>query len=141
MKTANMLISELKDVDEVNLGVVALLSSRTIYGALVVSWTSVARRLNFGSPFEAVPDAIPKEDHLRWLWSRVEPEPNALWAEAAGLPNAVHVRRAMNVLRDNCAIFPDGKMSQWAHQWLRAQAAFGGVKIEQQIEQQPLAHE
>jgi hypothetical protein len=130
MPTAGVLIDRLRLQDEHNLGVVTLLAHDPMLAKLIAAWPTVARRLAPDeNPSEPSPEGLPASEHERWLWSRVEPEPEPLWAEAAGLPDAPHVRRAMRVLMDNCAVFPDGTMSTWSDRFLRESAKRAGVRL------------
>jgi hypothetical protein len=129
MPTAGTILAKLKQHDAYNIGVVTLLASDPTLGKLIAAWPNVARKIeDETNPFENTPEELPAREHERWLWARIEPEPESMWAEAAGLPDAPHVRRAMRVLQDNGAVFPDGTMSQWASRFLVESAKRAGVK-------------
>lgn len=128
MPTAAEMLWELRQRDEHNIGIATMLSMDIALTRLVAAWPNVGRRLRPDeNPDEKVPPSIPIEERELWLWSRVEPEPEPLWAQAAGLPDAPHVRRFMQTLKDIGAVFPDGSMSQWAAKFLQAQAKRVGV--------------
>jgi hypothetical protein len=129
MATAGSILMKLRAHDEHNFGIVTLLAHDATLARLIAAWPSVGRKLQSdASPLENTPAGLDVADHERWLWARVEPEPEPLWAEAAGLPDAEHVRRAMRVLMDNGAVFPDGDMSRWSERFLVESAKRAGVK-------------
>ncbi len=129
MPTAGTLLTRIRHHDESNIGLVSLIMSDMIFARLLAVWPSVARKLEEdGNPSENTPEALPASEHSRWLWARVEPDPEALWIEASGLPDAAHVRRAMRVLMDNGAVFPDGGVSLWVESYLRQTAKRAGVE-------------
>jgi len=126
VNTASELLAFFKDQDQYNIGVIALVTSRPIYVTLCSAWPNVARCL-YGAPDEPLPEELPLDVRLRWLWSRVEPAPEAIWAEIANLPLAPHVTKAMKSLQDNCAVFPDGSMSKWVFNYLAKRAKLVGA--------------
>jgi len=127
MTTAAAILSRVKSDDDLNIGVVTLMRSDSLYMRLAAAWPNVARMIPQPSFTEQVPAEIGEELHLRWLWAGINPAPEPLWAQVAGLPDAAHVRRAMQVLQDNCVVFPDGNMSKWAIKYLEASAEKVGV--------------
>jgi hypothetical protein len=130
MATVAILLSRLRKNDENNIGVVTLVASDPLYSRLLAAWGAVKRKLRSDRhPFEELPPGLPEDAHERWLWARVEPDPLPLWIAASGLPDAPHVRRAMQVLIENCAVFPDGKASMWVEKFLTEQARRAGVKL------------
>jgi hypothetical protein len=130
MPTAEAILASLLEHDAHNIGLVTLLIRDPMLGKLVAAWPNVARKLAADTdPDERTPDDLPATEHERWVWARVEPDPEPLWIEAAGLPDAPHVRRALRVLMDNGAVFPDGQMSQWTERFLRESAKRAGVQL------------
>lgn len=122
----------MKARDAKNVAIVTLLSQDVMYQRLVAVWGGVGERLAPDDmPNESAPESLNRSMHNRWMWSRVEPEPEPLWAEAAGLPDAPHVRRAMRVLQENGAVFPDGTLSTWVEKFLAKQADRAGVEAEE----------
>lgn len=65
-----------------------------------------------------LPEALPPEARLRWLWSMIEPDPIPTWIRMSGLPNSPHIRRLCWVAIDNRMVHPDGSISEWASQYL-----------------------
>lgn len=128
MDTAGGILCEARERSAHNIGAVVLLQDNTLAMKLLAAWPVAAQRVKPGSPFEVCPDDLPHEDRLRWVWSAVEPEPEPIWAEAAGLPDAPHVRRFMRVLQDNALVFPDGKLSKWAEKFIVESARRLGVR-------------
>jgi len=127
MSTVNDLLQLLKAQDEFNFGLHTLIESNTLYQRLLSVWSNVRRMLTADQhPTEPVPNGLTPEYHLRWLWARIEPDPALLWLRAAGLPHAEHTLRAVSVLQENAAVFPDGTMSKWVTIWLQKRA---GVKV------------
>ena len=99
---------------------------------LCACWPNVAHCLEGDSnPDEVCPPDTPATHYGRWLWSRIEPEPEPIWAEIAGLPDAPHVRRAMHTLQQIGAVFPDGTLSALVWDYLRARSKERGVEVEQ----------
>jgi hypothetical protein len=127
--TASSILQRMKEHDPNNIGVVTLVTQDTIYERLMAAWPNVARLLKDDpDPDEVCPPDTPSEFRILWLWSRIEPEPEPLWATVAGLPYAPHVARAMYTLRDHAAVFPDGTMSDWLNKYLVKVASRVGVK-------------
>jgi len=130
--TAASILARMKAHDTNNIGVVTLVTQDPIYERLVAAWPNVARLLQpDGNPEEACPHDTPLQFHVRWLWARIEPEPEGLWASVAGLPDAPHVQRAMRVLQEHAAVFPDGALSQWLVKYLTKVASRLGVKADE----------
>jgi hypothetical protein len=121
VNTASELLAFFKEQDKHNVGIVSLVTSRPIYTTLCAAWPNVARCLSVPAD-EDLPADLPSDVRLRWLWSRVEPSPGDAWAEIANLPSAPHVRQAMAALQENCAVFPDGSMSEWVFNFLAKRA-------------------
>ncbi len=76
-----------------------------------------------GKPDEVCPDETPTDKMLRWLWSRIEPDPIPGWIERTGLPDAPHTRRACQVLIDNAMALPDGTLAESVDTFIAAHAA------------------
>lgn len=139
MQTAADVLSHVQEQDQFNLGVHTLLSASTLYQRLLSVWPNVARLLPADrTPTEPIPDGLPAEYRLRWLWARIEPDPGPLWLKTAGLPPAEHNERAVEVMQDNAVVFPDGTMSKWANQWLKQKA---GVKEEAEADALSCLHQ
>ena len=120
---AASLLQHLKAQDEFNFGLHTLIESSTLYQRLLAVWSNVRRMLVADqNPEEVIPEGVTPDYHSLWLWARVEPDPAMLWIRAAGLPEADHTLRAVRVLQENAAVFPDGTMSKWASAWLRNKA-------------------
>jgi len=131
MNTAAKILEQIKAEDEFNIGLVMLLDQDPTLERLTAAWPNAARLIPADrEPDEAVPPDLPVEDRVRWLWARVEPEPEPLWCEVAGLPNAPHIHRAMGVLQAMRCVFPDGTLSRWAEQYIRERVGALGVKAE-----------
>ena len=129
MTTAAMLLQQIKDEDQFNIGLVMLLDQDQTLERLTAAWPNAARLIPADrDQNEVVPPDLPVEDRVRWLWARVEPAPEPLWCEVAGLPDAPHIQRAMRVLQDMRCVFPDGTLSQWAEQYIRERVGALGVK-------------
>ncbi len=130
MRAYDILI-RLKADDDHNIGVVTMFNQDRLLSRLAATWPSVARVLpRDDNPPEECPPDTPPEYMVRWLWSRIEPEPEPVWAEMTGLPQAPHVFRAMRVLQDIGAVFPDGTLSQWVQRYLTSEAGRLGVKAD-----------
>lgn len=126
---ARDVLQRLKADDDHNIGVVTLFIQDRLLSRLAATWSSVARVLPRDSnPNEEYPPDTPPEFMVRWLWARIEPEPEPVWAEMTGLPLAPHVLRAMRVLQDIGAVFPDGTLSKWVSQYLTSEAKRIGVE-------------
>lgn len=100
-----------------NHGMVLLLESSKVLQLLVACWPNVTLPLD-ENPTEAAPKGLTQAHHLRWLWSRIEPDPVPGWLALAGLPDAPHIRRWCLVAMDNRIVFPDGSRSKWATQFV-----------------------
>jgi len=85
---------------------------------LVTAWSAV-QVPDDTDPDEECPPATPPHLLVRWLWSRLEPDPMPAWIEAAGLPNAPHIRRTCRVLQDNGVVLPDGSLAGSVEEYLR----------------------
>lgn len=87
-------------------------------------------------PLAAVaPPALPEGRHIRWLWSLLEPDPVPSWIEMAGLPVADHTRRLCQVAIDNRMVLPDGTVSRFAAQFIRA--LVGGTLVKRGVKEPP----
>lgn len=126
-------VEYLKALDANNVGIPTLLihSPHKVLPRLAVAWSTVAKRLTNPGLVQEIPEGIPQTELTRYLWACIEPEPEALWAEAAGLPDAAHVRRGMMTLLDNHAIFVDGTVSTWVTRYLKTENERFGMKVEE----------
>jgi hypothetical protein len=100
-----------------NIAAVVLLEENPILQKLVAVWPNVPLPplpLN-----ELMPASLPEGQATRWLWSLVPGDVLARWIETAGLPDATHTRRFLQVAIDNRMVFPDGTVSKWASQFIR----------------------
>jgi hypothetical protein len=139
--TAADLLHQMKARDDHNVGVVTMIvNDRTkLLERLCACWPNVALCLEGDtSPEEVCPEDTPATHRERWLWARVEPEPESVWAEVAGMPDAPHVRRAMRTLQKIGAVFPDGTLSKYVWRYLRAQAKDAGTVNDEMELVQPL---
>jgi len=93
-----------------DVALVVLVRSNPMNLHLAAAWAS-ADLPEDQDPDEECPPDTPAHLHLRWLWSRIEPDPVPAWIERAGLPDASHVRRACRVLQDNGIVHPDGEVA------------------------------
>lgn len=103
-----------------NHGMVLLLDSNKLLQRLVACWSNVTLPLD-EDPREQAPEGLTQAHFLRWLWSRIEPDPIPGWLALAGLPDAPHTRRWCMVAMDNRIVFPDGTRSKWATQFVTRQ--------------------
>ena len=136
MTTAAEILDRMKDRDQFNLGVVTMLTMDKSGDLmrLCACWSNVAYCLDGDSnPDEVCPPDTPATHHERWLWSRVEPDPEPVWAEVAGLPEAPHITRAMRVLQQIGAVFPDGTTSRLVTDLLQARAKAHGVEVSEPL--------
>lgn len=108
--------------DEQNQGAVVLLSQSQALTRLVACWPNVPVSVD-PDPREEVPPDTPRSHHIRWLWSRLEPDPIPVWLATAGLPDAPHFRKWCYVAIDNQMVMPDGGRSRWATRYVTARAA------------------
>ena len=132
MHTAASILARLKVDDSNNIGVVTLVTQDALYERLIAAWPNAARLLNADeNPDEECPPDTPLQFHVLWLWSRIQPEPEPVWATVAGLPHAPHVVRAMHTLRDHAAVFSDGTLSEWLTKYLTKIANRLGVKADE----------
>lgn len=132
---AESILNGMKDRDQHNIGLVTMLMTDKS-GKLVrlcACWPNVAYCLEALPLREECPDATPPTHREKWLWSLVEPEPEAVWAEVAGLPDAPHIRRLMATLQRVCAVFPDGTLSQQVITYLRNNATAAGVTVDEPL--------
>ena len=111
--------------DQQNRGIVVLLEQHKMLQKLVACWPNVMLPQD-SDPTEKAPESIPDSHQMRWLWSRIEPDPVPGWIELAGLPNAPHVRRLAQQAIDNRMVFPDGTLSKWARRFVATRTNVGG---------------
>jgi hypothetical protein len=113
--TARAILDGLKirqgqNTDIGNYSVVLLAERDPILGRLLAAWPNVPRATD-PNPEEVCPEGTPKENRLRWLWSRVPEDVFLSWARLAGLPEAAHIRRAQWVAIENRMVLPDGTLA------------------------------
>lgn len=72
--------------------------------------------------FPDIPDLVPMSHWNLWLLSNKKPCPISQWILASGLPDAPHVRRAIDLLVRNKIVIADGTMSAAALQFLESRA-------------------
>lgn len=138
--TAGDLLQQMKDRDTHNVGVVTMIQADKtgMLTKLCACWPNVAKCLEADSnPREVCPPDTPATHRERWLWARVEPEPERVWAEVAGLPDAPHVRRAMNTLQRICAVFPDGTLSRFVFRYLKKRMEDAAGVVDGELIEQP----
>ena len=129
VRTGRDHVEWLKSQDEANVGVPTMLanSPHKVLPKLCAAWLAVSRRLTNAALIEELPEGLPATERTRYLWASIEPDPVPIWAEAAGLPNAPHIERAMLTLLDCGIIFPDGEISQWAKRYMKAEGQKLGI--------------
>ncbi len=104
-----------------NIGIVALIDEDETLARLVLVWPGMDLPPD-PDPHEVCPSGITATMQMRWLFSRIEPDPVDRWIELAGLPDAPHVRRACQVAIDNKIVLADGKLSKAAETWTKRAA-------------------
>jgi len=132
--TAASILDDMKDRDQYNVGVVTMLTTdpTEMLTRLCACWPNVAVCLDGDrNPDEECPPDTPANFRERWLWARIEPEPEPVWAEVAGLPSAPHVYRAMRTLQQIGAVFPDGTLSRSVVEFLQHTAKGVGVTVDE----------
>jgi len=117
---ANILASE-KAAAAANQALVTLIETDASLARLIAVWGSVPRTPD-PVPDEEYPSALPESMRLRWLWSRVEPDPVPEWITYSGLPDAPHVRRSIMLAISNRIVLPDGTLAPWADAYIQRQA-------------------
>jgi hypothetical protein len=124
--TAAEIVASAVEADDQNAGVVALLETSRELQRLVAVWPNVPLPED-PDPTEECPEDLPAAVRLRWVWSRIDPDPIPTWIMYAGLPDAAHVRRAIRLAQDNRIVFPDGTRSNWAEVYVQriARVALG----------------
>jgi len=100
-----------------NHGVVVLLDQDPLLARLVAVWPNVPRCTD-PDPDEEMPPEVHDALVLRWLWSRLEPDPVAAWIATAGLVDRPDIRKKCWVAIENKMVFPDGTRSRWAQQFV-----------------------
>lgn len=121
MTTAAEILADAIAADDGNAGIVNLLVNDPDLERLVAVWANVPIPLD-PEPDEECPPDLPVWARLRWVWSRLEPDPVPAWIALAGLPDAPHVRRAVGLAVDNRIVLPDGSLSSWALVYIQQQA-------------------
>jgi hypothetical protein len=126
---ARELLAEIKSRDAegeaqnpANFGAVLLLSQDPTLARLVACFGNTPLSTD-SDPEEECPAVLTLSDRIRWYWARLEPDPVPAWIALAGLPDAPHVRRAVQVCIDNRMVHPDGTVSRWASRYLSGMAA------------------
>lgn len=140
MTTAAEIVADAIAADEANAGVISLLVNDPDLERLVAVWANVPLPPD-PNPDEECPLDLPEWSRLRWVWSRLEPDPVPVWIALAGLPDAPHIRRAVALAVDNRIALPDGTLSQWALVYVQQQARRTlGIRPEPQPQpEQPIA--
>jgi hypothetical protein len=118
---AREILADALQADGDNTGIVNLLDTSPDLRRLVAVWTNVPIPLD-PDPNEECPASLPVAIRLRWVWSRLDPDPVPVWITYAGLPDAPHIRRLVQMAMDNRIVFPDGTLSQWATVYLQREA-------------------
>ena len=121
MTTAAEILAAAIAADDANAGIVSLLEDDQELRRLVAVWTNVPIQPD-PNPDEECPADLQVWARLRWLWSRVEPDPIPVWIALAGLPDAPHVRNSIRLAIDNRVVLPDGTLSSWAQVYVQRQA-------------------
>lgn len=121
MTTAAQIIAAARAGDDANAGIVNLLTNDSDLERLVAVWASVPVPRD-PDPSEVCPPDLPAAVQLRWVWSRLEPDPVQAWIALSGLPDAPYVRRTVALAMDNRVVFPDGGLSTWAEVYIQQQA-------------------
>lgn len=103
--------------EQQNHGVVVLLDQDPLLAQLVAAWPNVPLGRD-PNPDAAMPADLPEGREVRWMWSRIKPDPIPAWLTAAGLPDRPDMRRRCWVAIDNCMVFPNGRRSRWANQFV-----------------------
>jgi hypothetical protein len=119
--TAAEILADAKAADDANAGIVNLLVNDAELERLVAVWSNVPIPPD-PEPDEECPSDLPEWARLRWVWSRLEPDPIPAWIAIAGLPDAPHVRRSIAMALDNRIVLPDGTLSSWAQVYVQQQA-------------------
>jgi len=137
--TAAEILANAIAADDENAGIVNLLVNDPDLERLVAVWANVPIPQDT-NPDEECPPDLPEAVRLRWVWSRLEPDPIPVWILLAGLPDAPHVRRVVRLAIDNRVVFPNGAMSTWAQVYLQQQARRTlGIRPDPQPVQEPAA--
>jgi hypothetical protein len=119
--TAAEILADARAADDANAGIVNLLVNDPDLERLVAVWANVPLPPD-PEPDEECPPDLPVWARLRWVWSRLEPDPIPVWIGLAGLPDAPHIRRAVSLAVDNRIVLPDGTLSSWALVYVQQQA-------------------
>jgi len=119
--TAAGIVAAALAADDANAGIVNLLVNDSDLERLVAVWPNVPVPAD-PNPGEECPTDLQVWARLRWVWSRLEPDPVPVWIALAGLPDAPHVRRSIRIAMDNRIVLPDGTMSSWARVYIQQQA-------------------
>ena len=111
-----------RESEPANFGPVILLMQDAVLVRLVACWPNIQAPTD-PDPNEECPAGIAASDRVRWYWARLEPDPIPEWIALAGLPDALHVRRAARTAIDNRIVLPDGTVSTWAGKFLASHVA------------------
>jgi len=112
------IVASAEAADGVNGGIVVLLESDRTLAKLIAVWGNVPVSAD-PDPAEEYPAGLPESLQWRWVWSRLDPDPCPTWIAYAGLPDAPHIRRTVQLAIDNRIVFPDGSLSSWASVYLQ----------------------
>lgn len=94
-----------------NHGILMLLDGSKLLARLAAIWPNVPCPHDPDLDEEVPPDT-PAAYHLRWLWSRINPDPIPTWLLMAGLPDAAHTRRLAEVAIQNMVVLPPALRGQ-----------------------------
>ena len=123
MSTALEILMAAKSRDERNIGAVSMLDTDPVLARLVSVFQAIGNCIpDDPNPDEECPEATPGHLQIRWVWSRLNPDPVSMWIEASGLPDAPHIRRACYVAIDTAMVYSDGCMAGWVSAFLKQRA-------------------
>ena len=100
---------------------ILLLDQDQVIARLVACWPNAPRSYDV-KPNEEIPEVLPWEHIVRWLWTRLEPDPIPGWIRAAGLVCRTDTIRKCWVAIDNKMVFPDYTRAPGAQKFIARRA-------------------